>query len=162
MSGTQTRLKKHHTIPFLNTDITEAPVWARIGKSTIFDLVLNAQTEENDFIENEIPTVDIKGYKPELAQELQSNKGDAAFDYLYDMFFNLPTGESVKKNLLIVFAGDIGEEGTPKFRAWNTKSTLVLDHFDTVAEKIYFKLNIFEIEKGTATITDGKPVFTKA
>lgn len=27
-------------------------------KSTIFDLVLNAQTEENDFIENEMPTTD--------------------------------------------------------------------------------------------------------
>lgn len=73
------------------------PSWARIGKSTVFDLVLNAQTEDNDFIEDEIPTTDIKYYKPSLAQELQANKGDAAFDYLYDMFFNLPTGEDVKK-----------------------------------------------------------------
>lgn len=154
------RLKKYKTIPFLNISTTEAASWARIGKSTVFDLVLNAQTEENDFIEDEMPTTDITYYKPELAQELQSNKGDPAFDFLYDMFYNLPTGEDVKKNLLIVFAGNIGTEDAPKFRAWNTTSTLILDHFDTVAEKIYFKFSINEIKRGTCTITDGVPEFT--
>ena len=155
------RLKKFKTIPFLNISKTEVESWARIGKSTVFDLVLNAQTEDNDFIEDEMPTTEVMYYKPELAQELQCNKGDAAFDYLYDMFFNLPTGEDVKKNLLIVFAGNIGTEEAPKFNAWNTKSTLVLDHFDSVAEKIYFKFSITSIERGTATVTAGAPTFTK-
>ena len=156
------RLKKFKTIPFLNISATEVESWARIGKSTIFDLVLNAQTEDNDFIEDEMPTTEVMYYKPELAQELQCNKGDAAFDYLYDMFFNLPTGEGVKKNLLIVFAGNVGTEEDPKFNAWNTKSTLILDHFDSVAEKIYFKFSITSIERGTATVTAGAPTFTKA
>ena len=156
------RLKKFKTIPFLNISKTEVESWARIGKSTVFDLVLNAQTEDNDFIEDEMPTTEVMYYKPELSQELQCNKGDAAFDYLYDMFFNLPTGEDVKKNLLIVFAGNIGTEEAPKFNAWNTKSTLVLDHFDSVAEKIYFKFSSTSIERGTATVTAGTPTFTKA
>ena len=160
MPETLTRLKRNKTIPFLNTATSEAPTWARIGKSTVFDLVLNAQTEENDFIENEMTTTDVTSYKPELAQELQSNKGDASFDYLYDKFYNLPTGEGVKENLLIVFAGDIGTDGEPKFKAWNTQSTLILDHFDSVAEKIYFKFSINSIERGTATVADAKPVFT--
>lgn len=140
---------------------TAEPVWARIGKSTIFDLVANAQTEDNDFIENEMAVTDIVSYKPELAQELQSNKGDAAFDYLYEMLYNLPTGEAVKKPLLIVFDGNQGTDEAPVFRAWNTMATLTLDHFDSVAEKIYFKFSIYSIERGTATVTDGKPVFTK-
>ena len=156
------RLKKFKTIPFLNISTSGAESWARIGKSTIFDLVLNAQTEDNDFIEDEMPTTEVMYYKPELAQELQCNKGDAAFDYLYDMFFNLPTGEDVKKNLLIVFAGNVGTEEAPKFNAWNTKSTLILDHFDSVAEKIYFKFSITSIERGTATVTAGAPTFTRA
>lgn len=146
----------------MNTAETSAltPSWARIGKSTVFDLVLNAQTEDNDFIEDEIPTTDIKYYKPSLAQELQENKGDAAFDYLYDMFFNLPTGEDVKKDLLIVFDGNIGSEGTPKFKAWKTKATLTLDHFDSVAEKIYFSFSINHIDRGTVTVSDGVPTYT--
>lgn len=141
---------------------TDEPSWARIGKSTVFDLVLNAQTEENDFIEDEMKTTDITSYKPELSQELQANKGDPAFDYLYDMFYNLPTGEDVKKNLLIVFDGNNGTEEAPKFNAWKTKSTLVLDHFDSVAEKIYFKLNINQIERGTCTVAAGVPTYTKS
>lgn len=140
----------------------DEPLWARIGKSTVFDLVLNAQTEENDFIEDEMKTTDITSYKPELSQELQANKGDPAFDYLYEMFFNLPTGEDVKKNLLIVFDGNSGTEDAPKFNAWKTKSTLVLDHFDSVAEKIYFKLNINQIERGTCTVAAGVPTYTKS
>lgn len=162
MSGELTRLKKHKTIPFLNISETDEPSWARIGKSTVFDLVLNAQTEDNDFIEDEMPTTDVKYYKPELSQELQSNKGDEAFDYLYDLFYNLPTGENVKKNLLIIFDGNQGTDETPEFRAWNTQSTLILDHFDSVAEKIYFKFNIFSVERGTATVSSGKPIYVKA
>lgn len=105
-------------------------------------------------------TTEIMSYKPELSQELQSNKGDPAFDFLYDMFYNLPTGEDIKKNLLIVFAGNIGTEDAPKFRAWNTTSTLILDHFDSVAEKIYFKFSIIKIDRGTCTVSDGVPAFT--
>ncbi|MGN0352388.1 MAG: hypothetical protein ACI4ES_12110 [Roseburia sp.] len=155
------RLKKFKTIPFLNISTTSSESWARIGKSTVFDLVLNAQTEDNDFIEDEMTTTDVMYYKPELSQELQANKGDPAFDYLYDMFYNLPTGEDVKKNLLIVFAGNIGTESAPKFNAWNTTATLILDHFDSVAEKIYFKFSIIKIERGTCTVEDGIPTFTE-
>lgn len=146
----------------MNIATTTEPSWARIGKSTVFDLILNAQTEENNFIENEMPEVDITYYKPELSQELQCNKGDPAFDYLYDMFFNLPTGEDVKKNMLIVFDGNQGTDEAPSFKAWNTTSTLILDHFDSVAEKIYFKFNINKIERGTCTVTGKVPTFTKA
>lgn len=146
----------------MNTGTKEEPVWARIGKSTVFDLVLNAQTEENDFIEDEMKTTDITSYSPSLSQELQSNKGDPAFDYLYDMLYNLPTGENVKKNMLLVFDGNTGTEDAPVFKAWNTQVTLTVDHFDTVAEKIYFNIAINSIERGTATVTDGKPVYTKA
>lgn len=156
------RLKKHKTIPFLNISDAEEPEWARIGKSTVFDLVMNAQTEENDFIQDEMKTTEILSYAPSLAQELQCNKGDAAFDYLYDMFFNLPTGEDVKKNLLIVFDGNQGTEDAPVFKAWNAQATLTLDHFDSVAEKIYFNFAISHIDRGTATVTDGKPTFEKA
>lgn len=106
-------------------------------------------------------TTEILSYAPTLSQELQANKGDPAFDYLYDMFYDLPTGEEVKKNLLIVFDGNQGTDEAPKFRAWNTQATLTLDHFDSVAEKIYFNFSIYAIERGTVTIADGKPAYTK-
>ena len=123
---------------------------------------MNAQTEENDFIEEDMTTTDVMSYKPQLDQELQANKGDPAFDYLYDMFYNLPTGEDVKKNVLIVFDGNTGTGEAPKFNAWNTMATLTLDHFDSVAEKIYFSFAINHIDRGTATIENGAPTFVEA
>lgn len=125
-------------------------------------MTLNAQTEENEFIEEDMATTDVMSYKPELPQELQCNKGDPAFDYLYELFYTLPTGEDVKKNLLIVFDGNIGSGEEAKFKAWNTEATLTLDHFDSVAEKIYFSFAINHIDRGTATIEAGVPTFEEA
>ena len=123
--------------------------------------MLNAVTEENDFIEDEMATTDVIRYQPALSQELQANKGDAAFDHLYEMFKKLPTGEDVKKDLLIVFAGATDVDGVETFDAWKTVATLTLDHFDTVAEKIYFSFSISKIARGTATVEAGVPTFTE-
>ena len=153
-----TRLKKFKTIPFINTGTADTPVWARIGKSTIFDLTLNANVVTSDFIEDEMPTDDITYYKPTLPQELQTNAGDAAFDYVYDKFYNLPTGEEVKEDVLIVFAG-----ASSPYKAWRSTATIVLKDLNTVDEKILFDLNFGgTISKGTATVTDGVPAFTPA
>lgn len=154
---TLTRLKKHKFIPFINTGSTEEPTWARIGKSTIFDLTLNANIVTSDFIEDEMPTDDITYYKPTLPQELQTNQGDPAFDYMYKMFKDLPTGEDVKKDVLIVFAS--AEE---PYDAWRTNSTVILKDLNTVEEKILFDININKITHGTVTIAEQKPTFSPA
>jgi len=156
-----TRLKKHKTIPYINISSVEGTKdWARIGRSTVFDLQLNAQTEENDFIEDEMPTTEIMYYKPALDQELQTNKGDEAFDHIYSMFYNLPTGEDVKRDMLIVFAGDNSDGSN---NAWNCRCSLTLTDLDTVAEKVKFTVNINSIERGKVTFdsTSGEPTFTK-
>lgn len=111
----------------------------------------------NDFIMNEMPTDDVNYYKPTLPQELQANKGDPAFDFLYEMMYNLPTGEEIKVPVLIVFAG-----GTESFKAWLCDASIILKDFNTVEEKILFDININGITRGTATVADGVPTFTKA
>lgn len=155
-----TKLKKHQTIPFVMDDNGD---YLRIGKSTIFALAVNANVVTQDFIEDEAPTDEVTYYKPTLPQELAAYKGDPAFDFIYDMFYNLPTGTEVQKTILIVFAGNIGTEAAPKFNAWQTNATIVLKDFNTVDEKITFDLNFNgNVERGTATVTDGKPSFTAA
>ncbi len=154
------KLKKFQTIPFIDVGTTSAE-WARIGKSAIFDLAVNANIVTNDYIEDETPTDDVTSYKPTLPQELAAYKGDKAFDYLYDMFYNLPTGADVQRDVLIVFAGNSGTEATPKFKAWKNKATVVLKDFNTVDEKILFDINFGgNIERGTVTVSNGTPTFT--
>lgn len=154
-----TRLKKHKFIPYINVSNTSTPSWARIGKSTIFDLTLNANIVTSDFIEDEMPTDDVTYYKPTLPQELQTNAGDASFDYIYEMFKSLPTGEDIKKEILICFAG-----ATSPVDAWLTNSSVILKDLNSVDEKILFDININKITNGTVTFDDttGAPTFTEA
>ena len=154
-----TRLKKHKFIPYINVSTTSTPSWARIGKSTIFDLTLNANIVTSDFIEDEMPTDDVTYYKPTLPQELQTNAGDASFDYIYEMFKSLPTGEDIKKEILICFAGT-----SSPVDAWLTNSSVILKDLNSVDEKILFDININKITNGTVTFdeTTGAPTFTEA
>lgn len=154
-----TRLKKHKFIPYINVSNTSTPSWARIGKSTIFDLTLNANIVTSDFIEDEMPTDDVTYYKPTLPQELQTNAGDASFDYIYEMFKALPTGEDIKKEILICFAG-----ASSPVDAWLTNSSVILKDLNSVDEKILFDININKITNGTVTFdeTTGAPTFTAA
>ena len=153
-----TRLKKHKFIPYINVSSTSTPSWARIGKSTIFDLTLNANIVTSDFIEDEMPTDDVTYYKPTLPQELQTNAGDASFDYIYEMFKSLPTGEDIKKEILICFAGT-----SSPVDAWLTNSSVILKDLNSVDEKILFDININKITNGTVTFdeTTGAPTFTE-
>ena len=107
-----------------------------------------------------MPTDDVSYYKPTLPQELQANKGDPAFDFLFDMFYNLPTGEEIKKPVLIVFADSTTTADVTTYKAWSCNSSIVLKDFNTVDEKILFDININSIAKGTVVLTDGVPVFT--
>jgi len=153
-----TRLKKHKFIPYIDVSSTSTPSWARIGKSTIFDLTLNANIVTSDFIEDEMPTDDVTYYKPTLPQELQTNAGDASFDYIYEMFKSLPTGEDIKKEILICFAG-----ASSPVDAWLTNSSVILKDLNSVDEKILFDININKITNGTVTFdeTTGAPTFTE-
>lgn len=155
------RLKKNQTIPFVDIGKDGTAEWARIGKSTIFDLSLNANTVTSNYIEDEMPTDNIDHYKPTLPQELATIKGDKAFDFFYNMLYELPTGNDLIRDVLLVFGGNIGTDDAPKFNAWRVPTTIILKNFNTVDEKILFDLNFGgNIERGEATVTGGAPVFT--
>ena len=149
-------LRKHMCIPFLDTDrgVGDAR-WARIDKSTIFSLNPNPQTETNDYICYESPVTDVDHYEPELPQEIVMEEGNPMYDFIFDMFYNLPVGEDVKVPCLICFPGT-------DHKAWLIdECTLVLGEMNTVDRKISFTLNFGgDITRGTYTISDGVPSFT--
>ncbi len=153
------KLKKYQTMLFVDVAKDGADYdWARIGKSTIFDLVLNANTQTNDYIEDEMPTDELLYYKPTISQELATIKGDKAFDAMYDDLYNLPVGEDAKKKVLLVFAGNIGTADAPKYKAWLVNATSIIKNLNTVDEKILFDLNFGgNIQRVNVTVADGKP-----
>lgn len=154
--------KKHQTQLFLRTAGTaDLPTWSRLGLSTVLDIAMNTESEDYDFIKDENPTTIVEKYAPSLAQEHMAKEGDSCFEYLWSLFYNMEYGTAVETEALIVFpkAGS----GNNSFQAWKMPATIVLNNFDFVAKKINFDIKTAgTIEKGTAVVTDGAPVFTAA
>ena len=157
----KTLLEKHQTPVFIDASKTIngsgewGPSWKRVELSTIFSLNPNPQTESNDYIAYETPVEEITKYQPELPLECATYEGDAAFDFLYELYKSLPVGADAQVPTLICFGGTDKD-------AWQIKqATIVLGELNTVDRKLSFTLKLGgNIERGTYTITSGTPSFT--
>lgn len=153
---------KEKCMVFIDVSKSDKRDWARIGKSTMFDLALNPNINTQDYIEDAMPRDEVDYYKPELPQELATYEGDKAFDYVWDMFYDMPVGTDLNKHVLLVFPKNTGTGDAPKFQAWETDSTIILNNFNSVDKKVSFSIKINDIDRGTATVSEGTPDFTKA
>ena len=154
---------KHQTQLFLNTAAAsaESPSWARLGLSTVLDVALNAQTEDYDFIKDKNPTTVVDRYLPSIAEECMAKEGDSCFDYLWKLFYSLPTGSECETDCLVVWPKSGTTSGS--FDSWKFLATLVLNDFDAVAKKISFEIRAAgDVSKGTVTVTSGVPTFVAA
>lgn len=150
----ETKITKNHVIPFI--DITGSGEWKRIDKSTIFDLSFNPQSESVDYISMESAIEEVSSYQPELPQEIALYRGNEIYDFVEGLCIDLPVGDAIKVPFLLAWPPDNGT-----IRAWRVNDCrLLLSNYNSVDGKITFTLKLGgTIEKGTATIGDGKPVF---
>jgi len=168
-------VKKYQIAPFINTAIDsdtglvdkENPVWTRIKKTTAFDLNMNPQTEERDYIADENPTVDLLRYVPSFSTPLVMHKGEDDYDFIFSKFANQKVGEEAKAELCLVFFQepcDEPEEGEEHvvFLAWKADCTLTINDLNSVDETITFDVAFNdEPEIGYVTVDDGDIEFTE-
>lgn len=152
------KLLKSQFLLFLDTakdSSFAANVWARIDKSTVFDLALNPQTTSNDYIDSDMPEEEVDKYQPEMSQEIALYQGNPMFDFIYAMVYELPVGAEVKVPYLLCFGGN-------DKKAWRGMATIVLGNLNTVDGKITFTIKFNSIDRGTFVVADGAPEFTEA
>lgn len=160
----EVKITKNKVIPFLdisgtaNTGASWVPVWKRIDKSTIFDLAFNPQSTTEDYIAYETAIEEISGYQPELPQEIALYRGNAVYDYVESLCYNLEVGDALRIPFLLCWA----PEDDGEIKAWQVKENrLLLSNYNTVEGKVTFNLKIGgDIERGTVTISEGVPVFS--
>ena len=154
--GAMTKLTRDKFIPFLDVvkDTTfAANSWKRIDYSTIFELTMGEQEEDMDYICYPNAVTEINSNKPELPQEIACYQGNPIYDFLFEEFFNMPTGADVKVPFLMCFGGD-------DKKAWRCIATITSKVLNTVDGKITFSIKMGgDIEKGTYTISEGTPTF---
>ena len=160
----EVKITKNKVVPFLdisgtaNTGASWVPVWKRIDKSTIFDLAFNPQSTTEDYIAYETAIEEISGYQPELPQEIALYRGNAVYDYVESLCYNLEVGDALRIPFLLCWA----PEDNGNIKAWQVKENrLLLSNYNTVEGKVTFNLKIGgDIERGTVTISEGVPVFS--
>ena len=154
-----TKLKRNQFIPFLDVEkdtTLQACSWKRVDYSTIFELTMNEQEEEMDYICFENAVTEINSNQPELPQEIACYEGNPIYDFMFGQFFNMPTGSDVKVPFLMCFGG------TAK-KAWRCVATITSKVLNTVDGKITFSIKLGgDIDKGTYTITEGVPTFIES
>ena len=156
-------IKKHPIALFVNTGERQAPVWTRIQKSTALTLAMNPETEEVDYIADESPTEELVKYKPSIEQPLKMIKGEPDFEYFWDKFFAMDTGNEAKTDYLIVFYFDkIEGEEQPTYKAWNGECTISFNELNAVDSELNFDLMFGgTVLRGLATVANGVPTFAE-
>lgn len=154
-------VKKHKIALFLNKGTPDVPDWVRIKKSTAFDLSMNPETQEFDYIADESPTTELMKYKPSLNQALTMYKGEPDYELIFNMFYELKTGSDAKTEVLIVFYQE--EESENVYKAWKSECVITCNDLNSVDSTLTFDINFGgTVGKGTANISSGSPVFTSA
>lgn len=153
-------VKHHQFAPFLNRGTTDAPDWVRIKKSTALSIALNPVTEEYEYAADEMPTTEIKNYKPTLNQPLAMYEHEPDYKLIFDFAYNMKTGNEAKMQTLLVFYHEKNPDGS--FKAWLTESVISCNNIDFFGSTIDFDI-LFggEVKKGSVMIAGDQPVFTQ-
>lgn len=164
-------VKKHQIAPFLNKAVgsdglvdKSTPDWMRICKSTAFDLNMNPETEDRDYICDESPTTELKQYKPSFNTPLVMHENEPDYEFIFGKFFNQDAGDKAKSELLLVFFQEpVDSADTPThFKAWRVDCTIILNDLNSVDSTLSFDTNFAgTIKKGYVTISEGAPTFTE-
>jgi hypothetical protein len=68
---------------FLNIGTKQVPIWARCGKGlTEQTITYNAQTEEEQYIDEDSGNTFVTGYRPTISNPMTAIKGNPVFEYV--------------------------------------------------------------------------------
>ena len=159
-------VRKHQIAPFLNTAIDsttklvdkEDPSWTRICKTASFDLNMNPETEEFDYICDEQPTTELKKYNPSFNTPLVMHEKEDDYKFIFEKFYRLKVGDEAKSELLLVFFQEpVDSASTPThFKAWRVDCTLTVNDLNSVDQTLTFDTNFAgTIKVGYVTVDDG-------
>lgn len=143
-------IRKHLIGLFLNGGTSEKPDWVRVKKATRLTLAMNPETEDYDYIADEVPTTELKRYKPSIDEDLTMYKGEKDYEMIWPYFYEMRTGSDAHVECMVVFMQEPAEGGG--YLAWKTDAVLSVQDLNAVDSKLDFQV-LFggEVAKGTAT-----------
>lgn len=137
----------------------ETNKYFRIKKSTELTISMNPEDDEKEYCADKNPSKELKYYNPEIEQPLTMLKGEADFEFFFDMFFKQATGDEAKTKCMVVFMS----HGTKEtgYKAWETDCLVEMNELNSYDSELSFNINFAgDTTTGIATMVDGEPIFT--
>lgn len=164
------KIKRPLIAHFLDTakapDYTTGTTWKRIGLNvTDMSIDYGAQTETEQDIVSNSATTDVTGYQPTSAVSQQCTKGDEIFTFITELRRNRAILGDCQTWLLNVDLWDSSGTGSTTYQAEVQRVSIQVDTYggaggETPVQE--FTINfVGDPIKGTVTLTDGTPTFTK-
>lgn len=85
--------------------------WARVRKSTIFELSSNAQEETFGYIDTQNDTTEVTSYQPQLPLESVPESTDKVYAFMQQYLFDFPLGSDTQVPFLLKYP-IINEDGS--------------------------------------------------
>lgn len=145
------QIKKYHVALFVKKT---SGAYTQISKSTDNTITMNAETVDRDFIVDKSPTTLVDRYKPSLNEPITLFKGDADYEFFWDLFYNQKIGSEAQGKILVVFMNEDATSASGNvFKAWETDCSFICDNLNPVESTLTFSINMNGTTKiGTVTI----------
>lgn len=158
------KIKTSKIAVFLNTGTGSSPTWSRIRKQNELNIGYDAETEENNFIDEDGPSTSVEKYKVSFDGEMVAYDEDEVFAYLDDLRQKRATGTDAETEVLMVYLYDAQDDA---YVAEKNNCSVQITDFGgeggggTAHINYTVTLNGDPV-KGTCTVTSGTPTFTEA
>lgn len=134
--------------------------WLRICKSTTLTITMNPETEDFDYIADEVKTTEVKAYAPTIDQDLAILASEPDYQYFYELWKSRPVGEDAHKNFLVVMLND--KTGS-NYYAFQQEAVVSFTDVNTTDGVINFEIAFCGTKiDGSATLSSNTATFTKA
>lgn len=161
-----TKVTRPKILTYLNTTpAVESPTYGLLGLGvTTGQIGMNASVTTEQYIHQETAYNSVESYAPNISITQTAYKGDAVYDYVFDLFYNRKTGSDCETDILNVYL--VETEGENTYKAERQKVAIEISSYGGDAgSPVQIEYTIHyngSADKGTATITEGVPTFAKA
>lgn len=161
-----TKVTRPKVLTYMDTTpLAESNLWALLGLGvTTGQISMNANVTTEQYIHQETAYNSIDTYAPNISITQTAYKGDAVYDYIFDLYYNRKIGSDCETSILNIYLVETEDETT--YKAEKQKIAIEISSYGGDAgNPVQIEYTIHyngSAEKGTASITDGVPTFTKA
>ena len=162
-----TLVKRKEIMLYLNTTPASTETWGLYGKkSTSATYSYNPETTSETYIVDDNATVTLDSYNVTIDGNMKCYFGDAVYDYINGLRYNLATGTDAVTKALLIDKYDATTNGTTRFKAQVFEATISIESYGGdggVTPTITFSIGLNGTPKqGYVTFTGDVPTFTEA